>query len=113
MSAMDVAGRERAVVHQTEDLLASICAEFGGTSSAWPGEPVLQAAQIAVYYAVGCWLDAPVIVSPLADGLLALARARAGRAPALGALQRARTRLGQAAYYLPRHPTEPTSEIQS
>jgi hypothetical protein len=113
MSALDVAGRGHAVVHQAEDLLASICAEFGETSSTEPGEPVLQAAQTVIYYAVGCWLDAPVIVSPLADGLLTLSRARAGQAPALGALQRARTRVGQAAFYLPRHPPEPTSEIHS
>jgi hypothetical protein len=113
MSALDITDRANAVVHQTEDFLVGVCTQFAEPTCAAPDGPVLQAAQTAVYYALGCWLHAPVIVSPLADGLLALARARAGQAPALGALQRARTRVGQAAYYLPRHPPEPTSEIQN
>ena len=114
MSGVDVAGRGRTVVHQAEDLLADVCAQFAepACAGAEPGGPVLQAAQTAVYYALGHWLDAPVIVSPLADGLLVLSRARAGQGAALAALQRARTRVGQAAFYLPRYTTEPTSEIE-
>jgi hypothetical protein len=111
MSSVDVIERGRTIVHQAEDFLAFVCTQFAEPGRTEPGVPVLEAAQTAVYYALGSWLDAPVIVSPLADGLLVLARARAGQAPALSALQRARTRVGQAAYYLPRHPTEPTSEI--
>lgn len=113
MSTVDVARRSRAVVHQAQDFLADVCTQFLDHDHDEPGGPVLEAAQTAVYYALGCWLDAPVIVSPLADGLLALARARAGQASALGALQRARTRVGQAAFYLPRHPPEPASEIET
>jgi len=110
VSALDTRGST--VMHQAEDFLAGVCAQFAEPSRAEPGGPVLQAAQTAVYYALGYWLDAPVIVSPLADGLLVLARARAGQGAALPALQRARTRVGQAAFYLPRHPPEPTPEIQ-
>jgi hypothetical protein len=113
MSAMEISERGRAVVHQADDLLTNICAELGEAPGADLHGPVLETAQTIVYYALGCWLDAPVIVSPLADGLLALARARAGQAPALGALQRARNRVGQAAFYLPRHPPESAWEIQS
>jgi hypothetical protein len=113
VSGVDVAGRGRVVVHQAEDFLADVCAQFVDPQRAEPGGPVLAAAQSAVYYALGHWLDAPVIVSPLADGLLALSKARAGQGAPLAALQRARTRVGQAAYYLPRHTTEPTSEIEN
>lgn len=113
MNSVDVAGRGRAVVHQAEDFLARVCAEFAEPEFAEPGGPVLQAAQTAVYYALGCWLDAPVIVSPLADGLLTLARARCGQGAPLPALRRARARVGQAAFYLPRHSSEPTPEIWS
>lgn len=81
MSALHITDRASAVVHQTEDFLADVCMHFAEPTCAVPDGPVLQAAQTAVYYALGCWLDAPVIVSPLADGLLALAKARgAGRA---------------------------------
>lgn len=111
MNSVDVIERGRTIMHQAEDFLALVCAQFAEPEYTEPGGPVLEAAQTAVYFALGSWLDAPVIVSPLADGLLALARARAGQVPTLGALQRARARVGQAAYYLPRHPTEPTSEI--
>jgi hypothetical protein len=113
MNGVDVVERGHVVVHEAEDFLADACVQFDGADGTVPGNSVLEAAQTAIYYALGWWLDAPVIVSPLADGLLTLARARTGQAPALGALQRARTRVGQAAYYLPRHPTEPTSEIQT
>lgn len=108
-----MAGRGSVVVHQAQDFLSGICAQFDEPARAEPGEPVLQAAQSAVYYALGYWLDAPVIVSPLADGLLALAKARAGHALALPALRRAHTRIGQAAFYLPRHAHEPTPEIET
>ena len=113
MSAIDVTGRERAVVHQAEDFLADICARFGEPATTEPSGPVLEAAQMVVYYALGSWLDAPVIVSPLADGLLTLARARAGQGAPLPALLRARTRVGQAAFYLPRLSNEPTPEIET
>jgi hypothetical protein len=113
MNALDVAGRGSVVVHQAQDFLAGVCAQFDQPASAEPGEPVLQAAQSAVYYALGHWLDAPVIVSPLADGLLVLARARAGHAAPLPALRRAHTRVVQAAFYLPRHTNEPTPEIET
>lgn len=113
MSAVEVTRRGRAVVHQAEDFLADVCARFAEPTTAEPSGPVLEAAQTAVYYALGYWLDAPVIVSPLADGLLTLARARAGQAPALGALRRARARVGQAAFHLPRYSTEPTPEIET
>lgn len=112
MSALHITDRASAVVHQTEDFLADVCLQFAEPTCAVPDGPVLQAAQTAIYYALGCWLNVPVIVSPLADGLLALAKARAGQGEPLAALQRARTRLGQAAFYLPRHPSEPTSEIE-
>ena len=69
-------------------------------------------AQAADYYALGRWLDSPVIVSSLCGGLLALARARARQATPRGALRRAHTRISQAAFYLPRHLTEPESEIE-
>lgn len=113
MSAVDIAERGSVVVYQAQDFLAGVCAQFAEPACREPGEPVLQAAQSAVYYALGYWLDRPVIVSPLADGLLVLAKARAGGAAPLAALQRARTRVGQAAFYLPRHSNEPTPEIQS
>lgn len=113
MNALDVAGRGSVVVHQAEDFLAGVCTQFAAPACTEPGEPVLEAAQSAVYYALGYWLDTPVIVSPLADGLLVLAKARAGGAAPLAALQRARTRVGQAAFYLPRHSNEPTPEIES
>lgn len=112
MNALDVDERGRAVVHQAEDFLAGVCEQFGEPETE-PGGPVLEAAETAVYYALGYWLDSPVIVSPLADGLLALAKARAGHAPALAALRRARTRLSQAAFYLPRHLNETTPEIET
>lgn len=113
MSALDLAGRGSVVVHQAEDFLAGVCMQFAESACVEPGEPVLRSAQMAVYYALGYWLDAPVIVSPLADGLLALTKARAGHAPALPALRRARTRMAQAAFYLPRHSNEPPSEIET
>lgn len=113
MNALDVAGRGSVVVHQAQDFLAGVCAQFDEPTCTAPEEPVLQAAQSAVYYALGYWLDTPVIVSPLADGLLALAKARAGHAPPLPALRRAHTRVGQAAFYLPRHANEPTPEIET
>lgn len=113
MSALDVAERGSVVVHQAQDFLAGVCAQFAEPACTEPGEPVLAAAQSAVYYALGYWLDTPVIVSPLADGLLVLAKARAGSTAPLPALQRARTRVGQAAFYLPRHSNEPTPKIES
>lgn len=113
MNALDVAGRGSVVVHQAQDFLADVCEQFDEPACAEPGEPVLQAAQSAVYYALGYWLDTPVIVSPLADGLLGLAKARAGHAAALPALRRAHTRVGQAAFYLPRHSSESLPEIET
>lgn len=108
-----MAGRGSVVVHQAHDFLSVVCAQFDEPARIEPGEPVLQAAQSAVYYALGHWLDTPVIVSPLADGLLALAKARAGHAAALPALRRAHTRIGQAAFYLPRHSNESLPEIET
>lgn len=113
MNTDEAAGRGCAVVHQTEDFLADVCAQFAEPTNAEPGAPVVAVAQAAVYYALGRRLDSPVIVSSLCEGLLALARARARQATALGALQRAHTRMSQAAFYLPRHLTEPKSEIES
>ncbi|MGH3493324.1 MAG: hypothetical protein ACRDQ1_08815 [Sciscionella sp.] len=113
MNALTVAGRGRVVVHQAEDFLAGACAQFAAPEHAEPSRAMLEASQALLYYALGCWLESPTIVCPLCDGLLVLARARANHAAQLSALQRARTRLGQAAFYLPRHVAEPTPEIES
>jgi hypothetical protein len=112
MSAADVAERGRSVVHQAEDFLAGACARFAASEHAEPSRAMLEASQALVYYALGCWLESPTIVSPLCDGLLVLSRARANHAAPLSALQRARTRVGQAAFYLPRHVAEPVPEIE-
>jgi len=103
MSAADVAERGRTVLCQAEDFLAGACAQFAAPEDAQPSRALLDASHALQYYALGCWLKRPMIVSPLCAGLLVLARAHANHTAPFPALQRARTRVGQAAFYLPRH----------
>ncbi len=99
-----------AVLYQTDDFVAQVCEQFTAQGEDANNGQAVELAQTAVYNALGWWLASPVIVSPLCDGLLTLARARVGEAGARGALERARTRLGQAKFYLPRHLTDPVPE---
>jgi hypothetical protein len=101
------------VLHQAGDFVGQMCAQFAASPTVQPDEQVLERAQTAVYNTLSWWLESPVVVSPLCDGLLTLARARSGQAGLLAALQRARTRLEQAAFYVPLHLAEPEPEIPS
>jgi hypothetical protein len=99
-----------AMLYQADEFVAQVCEQFTAQGEDAHGGAAVELAQTAVYHALGWWLQSPVIVSPLCDGLLTLARARVGEAGAVGALERARTRLGQAKFYLPRHLIDPVPE---
>ena len=115
MNALTVAGRGRVVVHQAEDFPAGACAQLAAPEHTEPSRAMLEASQALVCYELGCWLESPTIVAPMCGGLLPLVLARAcvNQAAPLPALQRARTRVGQAAFHLPRPIAEPTPEIES